>query len=73
MQTHRILAAIVVLLPAVLFASGTRQDQGMTGEKLRRELRDKASGFWIYDDLKAAEAESLRRKKPLLLSLRCVP
>ncbi len=72
MKTHRILA-IVVLLPAFLFTSGPRQDQGMSGEELRRELRDNASGFWIYDDLEAAEAESLRSKKPLLLSLRCVP
>ncbi len=73
MKTHRILAAIVVLVPAVLFASGTRQDQGMTGGKLRRELGDKAADFWIYDDIEAAEAESLLTEKPLLLSLRCVP
>ena len=73
MKTHRFLAAVVVLGLAVLFASGTRQEQGMTGKDLRRELRDKAAGFWIYDDLEAAEAESLRTKRPLLLSLRCVP
>ncbi len=73
MKIHRILAAIVVLIPAFLFPSGTRQDQGMTGGKLRRELRDKAAEFWIYDDVEAAEAESFRTKRPLLLSLRCVP
>ncbi len=72
MKVH-CLAAIVVLAPAVLFASGTRQDQGMTGKSLRTELRDKAADFWIYDDLEAAEAESRRTKRPLLLSLRCVP
>ena len=73
MKPHRILAAIAVIGPVVLFASGTRQDQGMTGGDLRRELGDQAADFWIYDDIEAAEAESRRTNKPLLLSLRCVP
>ena len=73
MKTHRIHTAIVLLVPAVLLTSGTSQDQGMTGEKLSRELGDNAADFWIYDDIEAAEAESLLTEKPLLLSLRCVP
>ena len=73
MKPHRMLAAMAVIVPAVLYASGTHQDQGMTGGNLRRELGDQAADFWIYDDVEAAEAESRRTNKPLLLSLRCVP
>ncbi len=73
MMIDRILAASVVLSLAVLIAPGICQGQGVTGKKLRTELLDQAAEFWIYDDLKAAEAESRRTKKPLLLSLRCVP
>lgn len=82
MKMNRILAPIAVLAPmalvSTLFGSwgmGGPQPrkQDMAGAKLRRELKDKAADFWIYDDLKAAKAELVRTQKPLLLSLRCVP
>ena len=47
--------------------------QDQEGQRIRDQLGDKAAEFWIYDDLRAARKQSLRTKKPILVSLRCVP
>ncbi len=47
--------------------------QGLVGDALAKDLKDNAASFWIYDDLKAAEATAKKTGKPLLISFRCVP
>ena len=40
---------------------------------VRQSLEDRASDFWIYDDLDAGYRAARASGKPLLVSIRCVP
>ena len=64
------LTLAVLALGFMPSASSAPQDP--TG-KLRKALKDNASDFWIYDNLKAGYAKAKKTKKPLLVSFRCVP
>ena len=66
----------MILYERSLFASWNGEEphtQDQDERRIRDQLGDKTAEFWIYDDLSAARTESLRTKKPILVSLRCVP
>ena len=41
--------------------------------RLRKSTNDKASDFWVYDDMEAAKAQANSTGKPLLVTVRCIP
>ena len=58
---------MLLAFPTVLLA------QDLVGDELQKALRDDAAGFWVYDDLPAAEKQAAKSGKPLLITFRCVP
>ena len=67
-MNRRRLALLALLIGTTGLAPLTAQ-----GAKLRKWLKDDAADFWIYDDLKAGQAQAKKTGKPLLVSFRCVP
>ena len=45
-------------------------DQDGNKQEIRKQLKDNAADFWIYDDLNAGTAMARRTGKPLLVSFR---
>ena len=41
--------------------------------RLKKGIGDRAASFWIYDDATAAIAQAEATRKPLLMTLRCIP
>lgn len=64
-----------VLLCLGMLLAGTGWVNAQTREEKVRNDRKKieAEGFWIYNDLAKGLAEARRTRKPLLVTLRCIP
>jgi len=56
-----------------LALAGAIPAQELKGKSLRRALKDKAAGFWVYNDIQAGYDQARKKGKPLLVSFRCVP
>ena len=68
MKRHSLAALTVLLICAAALDAQTRD------EKVRQDRRDvTATGQWIYNDLVKAMAAADKAKKPLLVTIRCIP
>jgi len=65
----RSLPVALVLLSVISAAMAQTREEIVRGDRRKVE----AAGFWIYNDLPKAFAESKRTGKPIIVVLRCLP
>ena len=74
MRLKLTIAILPLLLVASLSAEAKEEDvttpQDAKAKETQKGLADNVADFWIYEDLNAAQAESARTGKPLLVSFR---